>query len=140
MTLAGAVQLAATPFAAPQIHVTGSDPTSPFVFPFALKNSSEMLPLGKVEWTCKIVHMEVMGGTFDNDKFRTEGTERSVEAGGVSNHACNVMNAGVPVRKVILDVRVDYTTLYLWPRKPVTKRFTWVAAGDHSAWIEGDVN
>ncbi|MFM0062945.1 hypothetical protein [Paraburkholderia aspalathi] len=139
--LAGAVQLAATPFATPQIHVTGSDPHAPFVFPFALKNSSGMLPLGNVEWTCTVDHMEMMGNsTMDNVGVRTIGQESSIDADGVTNHVCNVLNAGAQVSKVTMDVTVQYTMLYFWHRRPVKQRFTWVSDGEHSAWIEGDIH
>lgn len=139
--VAAAVQLSATPFATPQIHVSGSDPSSPFVFPFSLTNSSALIPLGDVDWSCTVVHMETIGhNTFDNDTVRSGGNVGSVDAGGISNHVCNVMNSGVPVSKLSMDVTVNYTMLHFWHRAPVKKRFTWVADGAHSAWVEGDID
>jgi hypothetical protein len=138
MLFVGFVQFLATPFAAPEVHTTDSDPVSPFVFPFAVKNSSKLIPLENVEWTCLVRHMEVGGLTLNNVGIRTIGQESTIDAGDISNHICNVMNPGVPIRKLSMDVAVQYTMLYLWHRSS-SQRFTWWTDGERSKWIEGDV-
>lgn len=138
MLVSGFVQLVATPFSAPEIHATASDPVSPFVFPFALKNSSKLTPLGDVKWTCLVRHMEAgRGWTLDNIGVQS-GQQFAIGAGDVSNHICNVMNPGVPIHKLTMDVTVQYTMLHFWQRS-FKQPFTWISDGQHSRWIEGDV-
>ncbi|HKR39834.1 MAG TPA: hypothetical protein VJU59_09165 [Paraburkholderia sp.] len=126
-------------FAAPEIHVTDSDPTSPFVFPFVLKNNGKV-SMDDIEWVCIVQHMELpRGSTLDNVGFRSGGTQPSLAAGRPTNHVCNVINPGVPIRKVTMDVEVHYRTWH-FRRRPARQRFSWVNDGDRSKWVEGDVN
>jgi hypothetical protein len=140
VALAQAADWALSPFDAPEIHVTGSDASSPFVFPFSLKNNSKLLSLENVKWDCIIRHMEFLrGSTMDNVGISSGGNQATVESGKTSNHICRVMNRGVPIQKLVMDVAVEYDMLH-HTRDPVVQRFTWISDGDSSKWVEGDVN
>ena len=127
-------------FASPEIHLTGSDPASPFVFPFSLKNDSALLTLENVEWDCIVSHMEFLNGsTVDDVGVRTVSQQTVIAARETSNHVCRVINQGIPIHKLSMDVTVHYAMLHYWKRTAV-KRFTWIADGQHSGWVEGNVD
>jgi hypothetical protein len=112
--------------------------TSPFVFPFTVKNSSKLFKLTDVEWTCHVSHMEVgNNNAVDDMTVGTIGKQSTVDAGDISNHVCNVTNPGVPIHNLNMDVTVHYTILgYFHPS--ANKPFTWMTDGERSKWIEGN--
>jgi hypothetical protein len=140
VALVGVWQTMETLIGGAEIHVADSDPTSPFVFPFTVKNSSKLFKLTDVEWTCHVSHMEFgNNNTADDMAMRTIGKQSTVDAGDISNHVCNVMNPGVPIHKLNMDVTVHYTILsYFHPS--ANKPFTWMTDGERSKWIEGNVD
>ena len=90
-----------TEFAEPEIHVTYSDPASPFVFPFSLKNNGKVSMDG-IEWDCIVQHMEALPSgqlTLDRVGFRTHGAQvPPLAESDTVNHICNVISQRVPIR------------------------------------------
>ena len=137
VTLSALFDVIAAPFAPPTVQVTGSDPASPFVFPFAVKNNSRWLPLQNAAWDCHVVDMEVTGGNVFKDVGVQTGQESTIRAAELANYGCRVMNPGVPIHSLTMQVSLRFSTLYFWKRS-AEKTFTWVVDGDHSQWIEGN--
>jgi hypothetical protein len=59
-------QFAVPAFYGAAIYSTGSDPNSPFKFPFAVTNESWLLPMADVVWECRIVKMEIPNAFIDD--------------------------------------------------------------------------
>lgn len=124
-------------FSGPDISASGSDPSSPFVFPFSVKNESFILPMTDVRRTCHIAHMAVPGIDFTIDDFSFGPSDvDEIEANQTAYFSCSVMNPGVPVSSLSMDVTILYTTLGFWHRS-TTQTFTWLVDGDESKWIKG---
>jgi hypothetical protein len=131
-------QFAIPAFSAPDIQVTGSDPESPFVFPFVVKNQSWAFGMEDIGLSCHVKHMEAGPGiTFDNVTVSFP-NQASITPGGTHNYSCRVMNPGVPIKSLTMDVEVHFTNLFFWHRTS-SKPFIWIVDGEQSRWIEGDL-
>lgn len=126
-------------FAPPNIEVTGSDPASPFVFPFRIRNPSWLFTAENIRWICHVRHMEVPGNNTLNNITSENRDTLVIGPGKSNNYMCRIMNPGVPVRALSMDVSIEFTTLNFWPRFSTTT-FTWVTDGPYSKWIKGTVD
>ena len=122
-------------FAAPEIEVSDSDPASPFVFPFYIRDQSWAFDMQDVVLVCDLVHLEAGPITIKNAAI-TMGVPRYIVAGQSDDYRCPMMNPGVPIKALTMNVTLKFRTLYVWKRT-YSKSFFWVVDGEHSRWIEG---
>jgi len=123
-------------FYSPDIEVSGSDPASPFVFPFSVTNESWVFPMKNIDWTCSVEHMQAEGVILDNVSVGMMDMRPSIGAGGTVNYSCPVMNSGVSVSSLTMDVNIKYTFLGIW-RRTQTQPFIWIVDNQQSKWIKG---
>lgn len=123
-------------FYSPDIEVSGSDPASPFVFPFSVTNESWIFPMKDIDWRCSVEHMQAEGVTLDKVSIGMMDMHPSIGAGDIVNYSCPVMNPGVPVSSLTMDVSIKYTFLGIW-RRVQTQPFIWIVDNQQSKWIKG---
>lgn len=123
----------------PEIHVTDSDPQAPFLFPFSIKNDSIIFDMHNVQYTCHIRHMEFGNENTFNNVNIINGGAIEIPANSIpENYRCPVGITGIPINSLIIDVSVNYKTL--WVQRSYTLPFTWMANASSPKWIEGDIH
>jgi hypothetical protein len=122
----------------PAIHITGSDASNPFLFPFSIKNESKLFDLHDVKWECKIHTVLDPGNNMDGDHVAGGKTKIIPSNGEPVNSTCGAsMVNGMYVTSLKLWVHVDYKLL--WMSRSSDAAFTWITGTSSPKWIEGEV-
>jgi hypothetical protein len=120
----------------PEIAIVDSDPASPFLFPFSVRNESPFFSMTEVNWACSISRMEAGNGfTMDNVSVGFMGSTKEIVPRTATNLRCP-LRAASPVAVLKIRVSIDYKSMGK-PRH-TEKPFTWVAAASRPRWIEGE--
>jgi hypothetical protein len=118
----------------PEIHLTGSNATSPFAFPFSIKNSSAIFPTRIALWKCSGDHLEIGSNLFTNYTFGM-GKDVVIEPNATETFSCGVNAPGAIVRADVFSVKAMYNSFLR--SGSATQTFRWIDAGQNSKWIEG---
>jgi hypothetical protein len=117
-----------------EIHLTGLNATSPFAFPFSIKNSSVIFPTRIALWTCSGDHLEIGGSSFTDYTFG-RGSDVVIEPNATDNFSCGVHAPGAIVKADVFTVKATYSSFLR--SGSATQSFRWIDAGQNSKWIEG---
>ena len=126
-----------TAFYAPDIEVSGSDPASPFEFPFVVANESWALPMQNIIEHCSIKHLNSrIADVFLNIDFTKKKLPR-IGVNGSANYSFGGINFRQQRTSIEVNLTFTFNNLYFLPRSK-SQSFTWVVDGEHSKWIKGD--
>jgi hypothetical protein len=120
----------------PEIAILDSDPASPFLFPFAVRNESPFLAMKEVTWKCSIPHLDAGNGNrLENVSIGFVGRNVEIAARSTTNVRCPI-RVPPPTDRFKISVVVDFKSMGQSRQKQ--KQFVWMADASHPRWIEGD--
>jgi hypothetical protein len=92
----------------PTIHLTDSDADNPFLFPFAVKNGSNLFDMKDVRWTCIIRSATDTTGSIYSDVAASGGTIIQIYAHSPpTNIGCGIHMGGLVFISMIVDVHIE---------------------------------
>jgi hypothetical protein len=129
-----------------------SDPNHPFMFPFAITNSSHLFTFRNISWFCDAIHIKADIGTVIDNIGIISGTANEILPGQSLNIYCDpagpilrlihrsekILEACIAIR-LRYDVDVYYVIgHYLSSRFPAPTTFTWFPHATSPQWIRGE--
>jgi hypothetical protein len=124
----------------PEVHLSGQEPSEPFLLPFSVKNNSQLFEMKDVEFYCATRGdgLQIGNLTFSNLSFTQGLPKTTIPPMKFVNFRCPVTNAKGPLVKGTIHPIVKYRTL-LFKRNYEGQDFTWYGTATPPRWIEGDL-
>jgi hypothetical protein len=121
----------------PTIKISGSSASVPFGFPFSLKNG--WLPIANIRAQCVVNKARVgVGAVINTEVINIKADIDSPVTLAVRdqrNLRCPIRIPGAALNNAQITVVVSYSIVSIpWS---IGEKYSWVAAGSDSKWIEG---